>query len=208
MLKKSVSRSLLFHSSSVQWLQIALRTRLVRVCTCEVTWANDRAQGHVWNFPFGISTFIWLRRYKSLILFRVVVHLSLISSTLPRTHSFWANLATHRATAKTLSDEYELSGRSYQKSGDSSGAFRPSLNRKSRSLFVPPNDTKLRTRIYADTNQRSPSEEDKDEIMAYAVDDANSQSSLRDRGDYGVWCKTEIQQTESPNCKSSQRLAV
>ncbi|KAL9623566.1 MAG: hypothetical protein Q9160_002247 [Pyrenula sp. 1 TL-2023] len=185
-----------------------LRTEPMLKGSSLVDWKADQFSVSVFAVPQLISAVAanqssdqtWSRLELS-VWDQVVVHLSLISSTLPRTHSFWANLATHRATAKTLSDEYELSGRSYQKSGDSSGAFRPSLNRKSRALFVPPNDTKLKTRIYADTNQRLPSEDDKDEIVGYGVDDANSQSSLKDRGDYGVWCKTEIQQTESPNCK-------
>lgn len=127
----------------------------------------------------------------------------MISATLPRTHSFWANLATHRATAKTSSDEYELSGRSYERSGDSSGAFKPSLSKKSRSPFVPPSDTKLKTKIYANRRE-SPADDDKSTMMSHEIDDANSRSSLKDRGDYGVWCKTEIRQTESSRPKQEE----
>lgn len=123
----------------------------------------------------------------------------MISATLPRTHSFWANLATHRATAKTSSAEYELSGHSHEPSGDSSGAFSPSL-KKSRSPFVPPHDTKLRTKIYANNRRESAPEDDKDAVMGHGMDDATSESSLKER-EYGVWYKTEIRQTESSRQK-------
>ncbi|KAL9113567.1 MAG: hypothetical protein Q9227_002305 [Pyrenula ochraceoflavens] len=122
----------------------------------------------------------------------------IISAALPRTHKFWASLATSRATAKTSQNEYELSNQSHSRSGDASGTFKPRLNKKSKQTFEPVSATNLKTQIYSNNMRARDSDDDKGRSMGYYMDDETSQSSLKGR-EYGVLRTTEIKQTQSPN---------
>ena len=137
------------------------------------------------------------------------MHASVISSTMPRTHRFWASLSTGNATAAVDQHEYALTNRSGRRTAQTSGKplgsskfsqqrrGEPDPNESSTHnhpfgrQFVPPTESRLTTHIYAG---HGGSKAHEDAPMSSQIDEDTSQSSLKERGEYGVWAHSELTQ--------------
>ncbi|KAJ9635943.1 hypothetical protein H2201_000058 [Coniosporium apollinis] len=129
---------------------------------------------------------------------KVVIHFSVISATIPRTNSFWISLQTGKTGTYVTQEEYELSDSRGGSTGmftERSGSARPKSNIQSnlRSQdnsplpLVPQAESKVSTRVYA-TNSESTYDDFRNQaVMGADEDEDSSQSSLKQRGHYGVW---------------------
>jgi hypothetical protein len=137
-------------------------------------------------------------------LYRLVVNLSLITATIPRTHSFWASLQTGKTSAHITQHEYDLSNSgSRERSGKRSNTIPGSSKNKSKQRdrkdlpfdFLPSGGARMSTHIYSNTANPHHSRDDLHDqtMMSSQMDEENSQSSLKERAEqHGVWRNCEV----------------